>query len=150
MRRTVLSMPLLAVSIAATFALTGIAHAQNTYSGARIWDAGPYTVWQGVDADDTSLQIMAVIGETSSMSITYPTGSAPSLQYLIDRVELTAGISKKLQPIDPAWNDFIMKCEMNGGNIWCYCTPLTGASCSQGGIVTGTPNHTWLNIQYVP
>lgn len=138
----------LAAILAATSASVSAVRAEDTYSGLRMWDSGPYHVWAGVDADDTSLRIIGIIGATKGVSITYHVGSAPNVQYLSDHAEVTVPgtDAKHLTVINPPWADMITKCEMNGSSIWCYCTPQSSADCGQAGLLDGTANHTWYDF----
>jgi len=137
------------VAIAAvTVATTGPAIAEDLYSGVRLWDSGPYTVWSGVDANNPALQIVAIKGAHKSFSLTFPAAVTPSIQYLSNRVEvaLPGNGTYGLHPVGPYWG-FIMHCRSWAGMINCICE--IGAAtdvCDQAGIVEFAPNNGWYDM----
>jgi len=147
MRGTIRVLQAVLTAAAVAFCSLSYVHATDTYSGVRLWCSGPFTVYSGINADNTSERIVTIIGATKSMAFTYPAGSAPpSLQYFSDRVEVAVPAGKKLVPVRPHVG-FIMFCTNNGPNIWCYCTVSDPDNvCDQGGILTGTPDHVWYDM----
>lgn len=132
------------------------ATATELYSGVRMYDGGPFTVWQGVDDDDPSQNVFAVRGGTKGFRVSYSSaGQSPSIAYYSDRIELRfygSGGSElgvqKLLPTGP-WQDWIIYCTnigVPGGRIWCDCQQQPDNICDKFGIVGLQPNQGWLDM----